>query len=40
LHAGVGLPVLEAGARAVAEEWDRSGLVENLLAGLDSRPRG
>ncbi|HET6342520.1 MAG TPA: hypothetical protein VFG78_10105 [Gemmatimonadota bacterium] len=40
LHAGVELPVLEAGARAVAEEWDRGDLVENLLADLDSRPRG
>jgi 4-carboxymuconolactone decarboxylase len=40
LHAGVALPVLQAGARAVAREWDRKDLVEDLLAGLDGRPGG
>lgn len=40
LHAGVELPVLEAGSRAVAEEWGRGELVEDLLAGLDGRPIG
>jgi len=32
--------VLQAGARAVAREWDRKDLVEDLLAGLDGRPGG
>ncbi|MGH7543199.1 MAG: hypothetical protein ACREK7_04600 [Gemmatimonadota bacterium] len=40
LYAGVDLPVLEAGARAVAREWDRCDLVETLLTDLDGRPDG
>jgi hypothetical protein len=40
LHAGVERPVLEAGSRAVGEEWGRGELVEDLLAGLDGRPVG
>lgn len=38
LHAGVEPAVLRAAARAVADEWDRTRMLEDLLAGLDGGP--